>query len=68
MYGNTLSFIVRIWYEETGNEEIAFAPRGSIEHVGGQERLFFSRLEDILCFIEELAGPAPARPDAGNGS
>jgi len=57
VHGNTESFIVRIWFEETDDECGAFVRRGSIEHVRTKKRLFFCELEPILNFIDEQSGP-----------
>lgn len=65
-HGSTQAFIVRIWYEETGDEEVALVRRGSVEHVGSRERRFFHRLEDVLPILEELAGPPPAGLESRN--
>lgn len=53
----TQSFIIRIWYEETGVENGGHVRRGSIEQVSTQERLFFNQLKDVIGFIEAHALP-----------
>ncbi len=53
MQGDTQSFIVRIWFEETEGQNGTLVRRGSIEHVSGQTQIYFRHLEQILAFIEE---------------
>jgi hypothetical protein len=49
----TLSFIVRIWHEESNGEGGIPVRRGSIEHVSTGRRIYFEDMQDILLFIEE---------------
>ncbi len=49
------AFIVRIWRQEAGEGEDPCVWRGSIDHVGGGERLYFSDLAAIERFIREQA-------------
>lgn len=53
MLGDTQSFIVHIWYEETDDETGALVRRGSVEHVSSKRRLFFQDQTEILRFIDE---------------
>ena len=52
VHGNTESFIIRIWYEETDGEDGALVRRGSIEHVSSKRRIFFQDLGRAVDFIE----------------
>ena len=63
--GYTQSFIVRIWYEETGNKDSAIERRGSVERIGSRKRLFFHQLDDILTFIDEQSKPPRDKPCTG---
>ena len=45
------SFIVRIWNEAEEDGKPAW--RGSIEKVGNNEKLYFSRLDNMARFIQE---------------
>jgi len=49
------AFIVRIWRQEVGGTEDSCVWRGSIDHVGSSERLYFSDLSAIGRFIQEQA-------------
>ena len=60
MEGDTQSFIVRIWHEETEGEDQTLQRRGSIEHVSSRKQLHFRDLQEILSFIEELSGKRSA--------
>jgi hypothetical protein len=58
---NTQSFIVRIWIEM----EIDGSPktwRGTIEHVGTANRLYFRDLDGMKRFIQEETGINPSKP------
>jgi hypothetical protein len=44
------SFIVRVWCESGAGLEVQ-AWRGSVEHVGSGDRVFFSELDAMLCFM-----------------
>jgi hypothetical protein len=48
---HTHSFIVKIWLEETLEEDGRAIWRGYITHVPGGERRYLKRLNDILIFI-----------------
>ncbi len=52
------AFIVRIWSEMTDKKGDIVAWRGSIEQVGGQERLYFQDIEKIPLFIRKRLGLA----------
>ena len=56
MHGDTHAFIVRIWHEALDGEGNVVAWRGSIEHVGGHERLSFQDLTKVVRFIQEKTG------------
>ena len=48
---NTHSFIVKIWLEETLEEDGRATWRGHITHVPSGERRYFKQLDDLLAFI-----------------
>ncbi len=48
---NTHSFIVKIWLEETVEEDGRAIWRGYITHVPGGERRYMKQPNDILMFI-----------------
>lgn len=54
--GDTHAFIVRIWHEALDDEGNIVAWRGSIDHVGSDNRLYFQDLDGIVRFIKERAG------------
>jgi hypothetical protein len=58
------SFIVRVWGER-GADLGVHAWRGSVEHVGSGEKVFFSELEAMLDFmrphLQALGMQAPHR-------
>ncbi len=47
------SFIVRIWNEATDQNGTPTTWRGSIDHVGQGERLYFYELDGVVRFIRE---------------
>lgn len=47
----TQSFIVRIWLEETAEEDQAGRWRGHITHVPSHKRRYFEDLNDVIAFI-----------------
>lgn len=48
---NTLSFIVKVWLEETAEEAGQATWRGHITHVPGGERRYLQDLDEITAFI-----------------
>ncbi len=54
--GDTQAFIVRIWHEALDDEGNITAWRGSIDHVGRDQRLYFHDLDGIVRFIQEQTG------------
>jgi hypothetical protein len=50
------SFLIKIWLEETTDEEGEVLWRGRITHVPGGERRFFDNLNDIARFIKPYLG------------
>jgi hypothetical protein len=60
--GDTYAFIVRIWHETQDEEGNIVAWRGSIDHVGSDQRLYFQDMEGILRFIEEQTGVNAGHP------
>ena len=62
MQGVTQAFIVRIWHEVLDDEGHIVAWRGSIEHVGSDERLYFQDLDRVVGFIQEQLGIEAKRP------
>jgi hypothetical protein len=51
---NTDSFVVHIWYETAGKDEKTVVCRGSIEHVGSKQRMYFWDLDCITRFIQQV--------------
>lgn len=49
------AFIVRIWRQNVSGADETSVWRGSIDHVGGGERLYFSDLAAIGRFIQDQA-------------
>jgi hypothetical protein len=66
--GDTQAFIVRIWYEEAGNENRAPVRRGSIEHVSSKRRVYFEDPQEILRFIDGQVPPAIGSRPSGPGA
>jgi hypothetical protein len=62
---HSASFIVRVWRELGEGEQPSQEWRGSIEHVGSGERVFFRNLRSIATFmqphLEKLGIEAPLR-------
>ena len=56
MNTDTHSFIIRVWYEAQDSEGNILAWRGSIDHVGSENRLYFQDLDGIARFIQEQSG------------
>jgi hypothetical protein len=56
MEEDTQSFIVRIWRELVGKDGRALLWRGSINHVGSNQRLYFRDFESVVEFIRNKAG------------
>jgi hypothetical protein len=54
----TQSFVVRIWHEVVSGQGKEVVWRGSIDHVGADQRLYFADLDAAKRFIEERAGMA----------
>ena len=52
----THAFIIRVWYEAQDNEGKVMTWRGSIDHVGGNKRLYFQDLNGAVHFIQEQSG------------
>ncbi len=48
-----LSFVVKIWLEETDEVSHRSKWRGHITHVGNQDRRYVESLSDICSFIRE---------------
>jgi hypothetical protein len=57
-----LSFIVKIWLEETDEASHQAKWRGHITHVGNQDRRYVESLSDICSFIREYLMRIGARP------
>ncbi len=53
---DTQSFIVRIWRELVDKNGRILLWRGSINHVGSKQRLYFRDLESVVAFIRSKAG------------
>ena len=56
MEKDTQSFIVRIWRELVDKDGRTLLWRGSINHVGSNQRLYFRDLESVVEFIRSKAG------------
>ena len=56
------SFVVRIWREAGGGPAEAVTWRGSVDHVGSGDRLYFDEPEAIVRFVREQAGLRARRP------
>ena len=56
MKKDTHSFIVRVWTEDSDNNGAPVTWRGSIDHVGQGERMYFYDLEGIVRFIRDQIG------------
>jgi hypothetical protein len=52
----THAFIIRVWYEAQDNEGQVVTWRGSIDHVGGNKRLYFQDMNGVVKFIQEQSG------------
>jgi len=50
------SFVVRIWQETADGNGRAGIWRGSIDHVGTGNRLYFCDLDGIVRFVQEQSG------------
>jgi len=55
-YYNT--FIVRVWYDETGKPQ-----RGHIQRTGTSEQAYFNKLEDIAIYIQSRSGKPRTNED-----
>ena len=53
MEGDTDSFILRIWREAVDSTGNVIAWKGSIEHVGSEQYLYFQDLEVMARFVQE---------------
>ena len=62
MKTDTHAFIIRIWNEASEGEDLEITWRGSIEHVGSNQRLYFQNLSSIVHFIRERSGMDSQRP------
>lgn len=60
--GDTVAFIVRIWYEAVDEGGAVQVWRGSVERVAGRQRLYFSDLDSIAAFIRRETGITPDLP------
>jgi hypothetical protein len=65
--GATLSFVIRIWIEETVAETGQVRWRGHITHVPSSRRQYLQELPEITAFIAPYVGkidPAPGDGDS----
>jgi len=54
----TQSFVARIWLERAADEAPKW--RGHIQHIQGQEELYFQDLAEMSEFLEQVSGiPGP---------
>jgi len=71
LHGDTHSFVIRVWHEALDSQGNIVAWRGSIDHVGSDERIHFEDLDRIVKFIQEQVGlesrrsRPPTNADAG---
>lgn len=65
MRNETHAFIVRVWYEARDSTGNIVAWRGSIDHVGADERLYFQDLQGVVTFIQEQTGINNKQPPTG---
>ena len=56
------SFVVRIWREAGDGPAEAVIWRGSVDHVGSGDRLYFDEPEAIVRFVREQTGLRARRP------
>lgn len=56
MENETHAFIIRVWYEAQDSEGKVLTWRGSIDHVGGNKRLYFQDMNGVVNFIQEQSG------------
>lgn len=63
----THSFIIKIWLEETLEEDGQATWRGHITHVPGGERHYIQDLNAIPLFIEPYLERMGARPGSDGG-
>ncbi len=56
MQSEIQSFLVRLWHEAVDSKGNATAWRGSIDHVGTDNRLHFQELARVLEFIQQETG------------
>jgi hypothetical protein len=50
-------FIVRVWYERGAEGSSAW--RGSVEHVGTKERIYFTNMVALTDFLDERLSGSP---------
>ena len=55
LQSDTHSFIVRVWHEAVNSKGRATTWRGSIDHVGSGQCLYFDDLDGVVRFIQEQA-------------
>jgi hypothetical protein len=48
----SLSFVIRIWLEESGKDDQDALWRGQIRHVLSGDHLYFQDVADMVAFIE----------------
>lgn len=48
------SFVARIWLERTDDEDPKW--RGHIQHIQGQEEIYFQDLSEMSEFMEQVSG------------
>ena len=56
------SFIVKIWFEEVGDETEGLVWHGYLTHVPSGERYYLKELSDIEDFIERCLGNLKDKP------
>ena len=66
MEGDTQSFIVRIWHEETDEAGNVTAWRGSVDQVGSDQRVHFQDLDQLVRFIQRRARLGDHQPNLVN--
>jgi hypothetical protein len=64
--GATLSFVIRIWIEETSPEPGNVQWRGHITHVPSGRRQYLQALPEIIAFIAPYVGEVERAPPDGD--
>jgi len=60
------SFVARIWLERSTNGDPRW--RGHVQHIQGQEEIYFQDLNELGEFLEEVSGTATLEFGAKSGN